>query len=344
MPKQKEIDGGEVAGAGGGGSIIPASAGNMPLAYDAEKIALLKRTIARGASDDELAMAIEQCKRTQLDPFSRQIYFIKRWSQADGCELMTVQISIDGARLVAQRSGEYEGQTQPEWCGKDGVWRNVWLNADAPMAARVGIWRKNFREPVYAVALFTEYAARKKDGTLTQFWKTKPALMLAKCAESMALRKAFPQELSGLYTREEMEQADGDSPKEFVPRAPIAVPTPRKQIAATGQAPPVEPDPEESIPDFDTLDGGQIPEPEPQADTGIQRVQGKIESLSKTENKRKPGTFKYHLILAGVKYSTFDAAIQETVAKAGKDAEWEIHFEVNPKYKSNDVVQIVRTA
>ncbi len=196
----------------------PQAVGPVAIQWTREQVELIKRTVAKGATDDELQLFLYQAKRMGLDPLAKQLHAIKRWNQDQNREVMSIQVGIDGFRLVAERTGKYAGQEGPYWCGKDGAWKDVWLADEAPAAAKVGVHRTGFTSPLYRTALFREYVQKRKDGSPTRMWVTMPAGQLAKCAESLALRAAFPAELSGVYTAEEMQQAD--TPHDASPQPP----------------------------------------------------------------------------------------------------------------------------
>ena len=196
----------------------------VQVSFNESQIALIKRTIARDATDDELKLFLAQCQRTGLDPFDRQIYFSKRrqWNAKlnDYEEVGRAETTIDGFRVVADRTGEMDGQ-DVEWCGADGVWVDVWLDDDVPpVAARVRVYRRGCAHFFPGIAKYREYVQTKRDGSPNAMWVKMPANQIAKCAEALALRKAFPKQLSGIYTADEMAQADViDAPRTLDERA-----------------------------------------------------------------------------------------------------------------------------
>lgn len=178
-----------------------------------EQTQLISSTIAPGCTPDELKLFAYACQRTGLDPFSKQIYAIKRAGK------MTIQAGIDGLRAIAERTGQLDG-SETYWCGADGAWQDVWLADKPPAAAKTIIHRKGSNHAFTGVARFADYNAGQG------LWSKMPAAMIAKCSEALALRKAFPANLSGVYTTDEMEQA------EEVTVTPVAAAKPALPAAA----------------------------------------------------------------------------------------------------------------
>lgn len=203
--------------------IVVSGAPNAVAAFTHDQMVMVRDTFANGASDQEFAVLMEVARSRNLNPLLRQIHFVKRWDRAKGREVWSTQVSIDGMRAIAQRTGLYDGQDEPEYQDSaDGM----------PVLSRVRVYRKDWTRPAVGVAYFSEYAQRSKDGSLTQFWSKMPRVMIAKCAEAIALRKAFPEDTSGLYVPEEMAQADNDAHVERAtivsPDAPAAAAAPKR--------------------------------------------------------------------------------------------------------------------
>lgn len=176
--------------------------------WNQHQLAALTQLGVDRATPADLGVFMHVCQRTGLDPFARQIYLVRR----DGKQV--IQTGIDGYRLIARRSVDRAREklsiSAPEWCDAEGKWHEVWIAEGYPSAARVIVYRDGEAFP--AIALWREYVQMTTDNgqrRVTRMWDTRPAGQLAKCAEALALRKAFPQDLSGIYVDEEMQAASG---------------------------------------------------------------------------------------------------------------------------------------
>lgn len=171
--------------------------------WSPKELAMLSALGVENASREDLAVFHRVAERTGLDPFARQIHMVQRKGR------WTIQTGIDGYRVVAHRVAERRGVglsiSAPQWCGEDGVWREVWFASTPPAAAKVTVILNG--DPFPAVALWAEYVQLTRDGAVTAIWRERGAGQLAKCAEALALRKACPADLSGVLTSEEMEHS-----------------------------------------------------------------------------------------------------------------------------------------
>lgn len=177
---------------------------------DALKLAVLGSGQTCTAVELELCIAI--CNQVGLSPFSSHVCIIKG----------RTAFRIDGLRSLAERTGQYRGQTPTYFLTEAGEWVDAWVSATPPLAAKVGIYRAGFVEPLFGVASFKEFDKK------VQNWGTMPSHMIAKCAEAIALRKAFPLQLGGLYSIEEMEGIPVASTP--TPYAPLAFKAAHKEL------------------------------------------------------------------------------------------------------------------
>lgn len=162
----------------------------------------------------------ETCTRTGLDWKQRHCYLLNRGGK------WGVTVSIDGFRLVANQDPEYAGQDGPYWTtGPDQPWTDV-PPTKTPYAAKVGVIRNKNGSLVttWGIAKYEDYNAG------SPMWRKFASTMIAKCAEALALRKALPGRLGGLYTVEEMDQADkpAKSARNSTPAADFAGEEPTK--------------------------------------------------------------------------------------------------------------------
>jgi len=151
---------------------------------DREMIATLKATVAQGLSDQEFTLFAEFCKSTRLNPFKREIWAIKAGNRL---QLMT---GINGFFAIANSHPQFDGLECDVETDEKGL----------PIKAVARAHRKDRKFPAVGIALLRESKGQ------SPIWNQQPSVMLTKVAKARALREAFPQEMGGLYTDDEMPQ------------------------------------------------------------------------------------------------------------------------------------------
>lgn len=161
-----------------------------------QQVDLIRQQVCDGASDDELAFFATVCRHRQLDPFAGEIVGIMRWNGKEQRNVMKIQVTVEGLRTIAMRTGLYAGQDEVLWCGPDGRWRDIWPDpAEPPYASKTAVYRVDVERPFVGKAHFHEFCQFDHKGRRTPMWDKMPANQLAKCAERQALIRAFKKEL-----------------------------------------------------------------------------------------------------------------------------------------------------
>ncbi|MEZ4389529.1 MAG: phage recombination protein Bet [Polyangiales bacterium] len=182
--------------------------GSTPFEFTDEQRQIIRDSYANGASDEEFAVLMEIARARRLNPLLRQIHFVHRWDGEKGRQVWSAQVSIDGLRAIAERTGRYAGQDEPEFVE----------NPDGTIKlCKVRVWRSDWPRPAVGIAYWNEYVQSIRDRQTGRqrpvaLWGRMPRTMLAKCAEALALRRAFPEDVGGLYTPDEMGQAQNEAP------------------------------------------------------------------------------------------------------------------------------------
>lgn len=195
--------------------------------YTGAQLALIKRTVAKDTNSDEFDLFMAVARMKALDPFSKQISAIVFNKDKPAKRNMSIITTIDGMRAIASRSNRYRpDEDEPDYT-YDAELKGP-LNPLGLVKAKVRIWiadtqREGGWKPATGVAYWEEFAPIKDEWAENEAGKFKPTgrqtldtagnwgkmprVMLAKCAEAQALRKAFPEDLSGLYEGSEMDRA-----------------------------------------------------------------------------------------------------------------------------------------
>jgi phage recombination protein Bet len=167
--------------------------------FQPAEIALISRSVAIGAPLQELAVFLHSCRALGLDPLLKQAYWIRRGNPPKGA----LQVGIDGFRAIAERSGTYAGAEAIEYRGAT-EWKYKGQDVMVPELARATIWKvvAGHKSAFVGEAYWSEFVpTAEKDAFM---WASKPRLMLGKCAEAQALRRAFPAQLGSLDYSDEI--------------------------------------------------------------------------------------------------------------------------------------------
>lgn len=221
----------------------------MSLEFSEQELAAIKAEWCKGASDSQFELFISECKARNLRPGVHLVFQLRNSKEYDPTVGASVFVkkpywitTIAALRLIAQRTGEYLGQGPDEFVYLDAEGLPT-IKSDIPLptsktdptprepwVARAKVYRKGFTEPMIGMARFEAYAGTRKVGkdsnevVLTDMWVKRGSEQLQKCAEALALRKAFAEEMSGLMILEELKEVEEHTPTSVTPASVVPLP------------------------------------------------------------------------------------------------------------------------
>lgn len=170
----------------------------------------LKNSIFPGAKPESIVMAVDYCRARKLDILKKPCHIVPMRVSIPGTDKKewrdVIMPGIAEYRTTAMRTGHYAGMDDPEW-GETIEHDFGGTTIMAPEYCTVRVYRliDGKRDPFPHTEWFVEAAATKSNGELNSMWMRRKRGQLLKCAEAGALRKAFPEELGGEVTAEELE-------------------------------------------------------------------------------------------------------------------------------------------
>ncbi len=182
--------------------------------YNGKQLDLIRRTVAKDANTDEFNQFIHICRATRLDPLRRQAYCFVFNKHKPEWRQMTVVVAIGGYRAIADRTGNYRPDPDAAFIEYSEAAKDARTNPLGIVRATVKVFKHSHGEwhCVTGEAYWDEYVPLK-DGAIDQKkagWTKMPRIMVAKCAEANALRKAWPDDFAGLEVEEEVDRRSID--------------------------------------------------------------------------------------------------------------------------------------
>lgn len=245
------------------------------LEFTEEELKAIRSEYCRGFTDEQFKVAMTFCRVRNLLPGKHVIPMLRKshdWDETVGAKVENQKIvfitTIDAARLIAQRSGEYTGQGPEQYIYLDDA-GNPSIVSEIPLpnpqnkqlprepwAVRTTVYRKSFDHPVTSVARFDAYAVTRKlksgELVLTEMWSRRSVEMLAKCSEMLSLRKGYPEELASIYIADELKNESEDAPvtPASVTASIVSLPASAPAVNQTPATPTDTPRPNETKAEF----------------------------------------------------------------------------------------------